>query len=75
MIFLVGSYINTEKPVGNTRLPLGWFSKLVSIATSTHNNEMISSLWRGEIMDVSGDDLGFDYEIEISEDDNGKVAK
>lgn len=26
-------------------------------------------------MDVSGDDLGFDYEIEISEDDNGKVAK
>ena len=47
----------------------------MSIATSTHNNEMISSLWRGEIMDVSGDDLGFDYEIEISEDDNGKVAK
>ena len=33
---------------------------------------MISSLWRGEIMDVSGDDLGSDYEIENSEGDNAK---
>ena len=26
-------------------------------------------------MDVCEDDLGFDYEMEINEDDDGKVAK
>ena len=39
------------------------------------DSEMISFLWRGESMDVCEDDLGFDYEMEINEDDDGKVAK
>ena len=52
------------------------------MASSYYRDNDVISFFCGEesaldeiIMDGSDDDLGFDDEIEINEDDNGKVAK